>query len=101
MTQSNLLNLAGRLGPDWPAVALHLGLSYRELQRIRHEFRCVPLSLWLPRWASLRPGPLLPGGPLRLLKCLRGLGGAGQTSQKGMVWPHWPREQEAGPGWVW
>ncbi|XP_036137018.1 p53-induced death domain-containing protein 1 [Molossus molossus] len=39
LTQSNLLNVAGRLGPDWPAVALHLGLSYQELQRIRHEFR--------------------------------------------------------------
>lgn len=39
LTQSNLLNLAGRLGPDWPTVALHLGLSYQELQRIRHEFR--------------------------------------------------------------
>ncbi|XP_024429923.2 p53-induced death domain-containing protein 1 [Desmodus rotundus] len=39
LTQSNLLNLAGRLGPDWPAVALHLGLPYQELQRIRHEFR--------------------------------------------------------------
>ncbi|XP_024111239.2 p53-induced death domain-containing protein 1 isoform X2 [Pongo abelii] len=39
LTQSNLLSVAGRLGPDWPAVALHLGVSYRELQRIRHEFR--------------------------------------------------------------
>ncbi|XP_034501155.1 p53-induced death domain-containing protein 1 isoform X2 [Ailuropoda melanoleuca] len=39
LTQSNLLNVAGRLGPDWPAVALHLGMPYRELQRIRHEFR--------------------------------------------------------------
>lgn len=39
LTQSNLLTVAGRLGPDWPAVALHLGLPYRELQRIRHEFR--------------------------------------------------------------
>ncbi|XP_066108526.1 p53-induced death domain-containing protein 1 [Saccopteryx bilineata] len=39
LTQSNLLNLAGRLGSDWPAVALHLGLSYQELQRIRHKFR--------------------------------------------------------------
>ena len=57
LTQSNLLNLAGRLGPDWPAVALHLGLPYQELQRIRHEFRWVPLSL------LLRPGPLLPRGP--------------------------------------
>jgi len=39
LTQSNLQNVAGRLGPDWPAVALHLGMPYRELQRIRHEFR--------------------------------------------------------------
>lgn len=63
LTQSNLLNLAGRLGPDWPAVALHLGLSYQELQRIRHEFRWVPLSCWLLLGARLRPGPLLPGRP--------------------------------------
>uniref|UniRef100_A0A2I3SZI3 p53-induced death domain-containing protein 1 n=1 Tax=Pan troglodytes TaxID=9598 RepID=A0A2I3SZI3_PANTR len=39
LTQSNLLSVAGRLGLDWPAVALHLGVSYREVQRIRHEFR--------------------------------------------------------------
>lgn len=39
LTQSNLLSVAGRLGPDWPTVALHLGVSYRELQRIQHEFR--------------------------------------------------------------
>ncbi|XP_074193071.1 p53-induced death domain-containing protein 1 isoform X5 [Rhinolophus sinicus] len=39
LTQSNLLSVAGRLGPDWPTVALHLGVSYQELQRIRHEFR--------------------------------------------------------------
>ncbi|XP_011785403.1 PREDICTED: p53-induced death domain-containing protein 1 isoform X3 [Colobus angolensis palliatus] len=39
LTQSNLLSVAGRLGPDWPTVALHLGVPYRELQRIRHEFR--------------------------------------------------------------
>lgn len=39
LTQSNLLSVAGRLGPDWPTVALHLGVSYQQLQRIRHEFR--------------------------------------------------------------
>ncbi|XP_012888854.1 PREDICTED: p53-induced death domain-containing protein 1 isoform X3 [Dipodomys ordii] len=39
LTQSNLLSVAGRLGPDWPTVALHLGVPYRVLQRIRHEFR--------------------------------------------------------------
>ncbi|XP_021056050.1 p53-induced death domain-containing protein 1 [Mus pahari] len=39
LTQSNLLSVASRLGPDWPAVALHLGMPYHKLQRIRHEFR--------------------------------------------------------------
>uniref|UniRef100_A0A8C2YJR3 p53-induced death domain-containing protein 1 n=1 Tax=Chinchilla lanigera TaxID=34839 RepID=A0A8C2YJR3_CHILA len=39
LTQSNLLSVARRLGPDWPAVALHLGLPYHELERIRHKFR--------------------------------------------------------------
>ncbi|KAM6172463.1 p53-induced death domain-containing protein 1 isoform 2-T2 [Erethizon dorsatum] len=39
LTQSNLLSVARRLGPDWPAVALHLGLPYQELERIRHKFR--------------------------------------------------------------
>lgn len=42
LTQTNLLSVAGRLGPDWPTVALHLGQPYREVQRIRHEFRSVP-----------------------------------------------------------
>nr|XP_004654234.2 p53-induced death domain-containing protein 1 isoform X1 [Jaculus jaculus] len=39
LTQSNLLSVAGRLGSDWQAVALNLGMPYRELQRIRHDFR--------------------------------------------------------------
>ncbi|XP_076971403.1 p53-induced death domain-containing protein 1 [Tamandua tetradactyla] len=39
LTPSNLLSVAGRLGPDWPAVALHLGLPYSELQRIQHRHR--------------------------------------------------------------
>ncbi|XP_032747335.1 p53-induced death domain-containing protein 1 isoform X2 [Rattus rattus] len=39
LTQSNLLSVASRLGSDWPTVALHLGMPYRKLQRIRHEFR--------------------------------------------------------------
>ncbi|XP_004717256.1 p53-induced death domain-containing protein 1 isoform X1 [Echinops telfairi] len=39
LTQGNLLCVGKRLGPDWQAVALNLGLSYSELQRIRHEFR--------------------------------------------------------------
>ncbi|XP_012905765.1 p53-induced death domain-containing protein 1 isoform X2 [Mustela putorius furo] len=62
LTQSNLLNVAGRLGTDWPAVALHLGMPYRELQRIRHEFRddldgqirCMLFS-WAERQAG-QPG---------------------------------------------
>ncbi|XP_007947486.1 p53-induced death domain-containing protein 1 [Orycteropus afer afer] len=39
LTQSNLLSVAGRLGADWPTVALHLGLPYRELQQIQFKFR--------------------------------------------------------------
>lgn len=39
LTQSNLLSVAARLGPDWPNVALHLGLPHQQLQRIRHAFR--------------------------------------------------------------
>ncbi|XP_006877063.1 PREDICTED: p53-induced protein with a death domain [Chrysochloris asiatica] len=39
LTQSNLLSVAGRLGSDWPAVALNLGLPYHELQRIQLRFR--------------------------------------------------------------
>ncbi|XP_029812792.1 p53-induced death domain-containing protein 1 isoform X2 [Suricata suricatta] len=62
LTQSNLLSVARRLGPDWPAVALHLGMPYRELQRIRHEFRddldgqiCHMLFSWAERQSG-QPG---------------------------------------------
>ncbi|XP_054997764.1 p53-induced death domain-containing protein 1 isoform X2 [Sorex araneus] len=58
LTQSNLLSVARRLGPDWPAVALHLGQPYREVQRIRHEFRSVCLSVPKPSAA----GRLVVGG---------------------------------------
>nr|XP_023419981.1 p53-induced death domain-containing protein 1 isoform X1 [Cavia porcellus] len=59
LTQSNLLSVARRLGPDWPAVALHLGLPYQELERIRHKFRddldgqiCHMLFSWAERQAG-------------------------------------------------
>ncbi|XP_020835001.1 p53-induced death domain-containing protein 1 isoform X2 [Phascolarctos cinereus] len=39
LTQSNLLTVASRLGPDWQSVALHLGLSYPEVQRIQYSYR--------------------------------------------------------------
>ncbi|XP_044540849.1 p53-induced death domain-containing protein 1 [Gracilinanus agilis] len=39
LTQSNLLTVARRLGPDWQSVALHLGLSYPEVQRIQYAHR--------------------------------------------------------------
>lgn len=71
LTQSNLLNLAGRLGPDWPAVALHLGLSYRELQRIRHEFRDdldAQIRHMLFSWAERQAGQ--PGAVGRLVQAL-------------------------------
>lgn len=39
LTQSNLLGVAGRLGTDWPALALNLGLPYQQVQATRHDFR--------------------------------------------------------------
>ncbi|XP_008157829.2 p53-induced death domain-containing protein 1 [Eptesicus fuscus] len=71
LTQSNLLSLAGRLGPDWPAVALHLGLSYRELQRIRHEFRDdldAQIRHMLFSWAERQAGQ--PGAVGSLVQAL-------------------------------
>ncbi|XDA87970.1 hypothetical protein R6Z07F_017643 [Ovis aries] len=71
LTQSNLLNVAGRLGPDWPAVALHLGLPYRELQRIRHEFRDDldgQVRHMLFSWAERQAGQ--PGAAGRLVQAL-------------------------------
>ncbi|XP_070215310.1 p53-induced death domain-containing protein 1 isoform X5 [Bos mutus] len=71
LTQSNLLNVAGRLGPDWPAVALHLGLPYRELQRVRHEFRDDldgQIRHMLFSWAERQAGQ--PGAVGRLVQAL-------------------------------
>ncbi|KAB0366781.1 hypothetical protein FD754_010937 [Muntiacus muntjak] len=71
LTQSNLLNVARRLGPDWPAVALHLGLPYRELQRIRHEFRDDldgQIRHMLFSWAERQAGQ--PGAVGRLVQAL-------------------------------
>eukprot|EP00071_Canis_lupus_P024587 XP_013976813.1 p53-induced death domain-containing protein 1 isoform X2 [Canis lupus familiaris] len=68
---SNLLTVAGRLGPDWPAVALHLGLPYRELQRIRHEFRDDldgQIRHMLFSWAERQAGQ--PGAVGLLLRAL-------------------------------
>ncbi|XP_058435294.1 p53-induced death domain-containing protein 1 isoform X4 [Marmota monax] len=71
LTQSNLLSVAGRLGPDWPAVALHLGMPYRELQRIRHEFRDDldgQIRHMLFSWAERQAGQ--PGAVELLLQAL-------------------------------
>ncbi|XP_046300651.1 p53-induced death domain-containing protein 1 isoform X2 [Marmota monax] len=68
---SNLLSVAGRLGPDWPAVALHLGMPYRELQRIRHEFRDDldgQIRHMLFSWAERQAGQ--PGAVELLLQAL-------------------------------
>lgn len=100
LTQSNLLNVAGRLGPDWPAVALHLGLSYQELQRIRHKFRWVPLSRRC-RPPHPHPHPGRQGDPhLRLAEVPSRGGGSRATGRKGMVWSLLARGRGAGP-WVW
>nr|XP_005895191.1 PREDICTED: p53-induced death domain-containing protein 1 [Bos mutus] len=72
LTQSsNLRTVAGRLGPDWPAVALHLGLPYRELQRVRHEFRDDldgQIRHMLFSWAERQAGQ--PGAVGRLVQAL-------------------------------
>ncbi|XP_060625234.2 p53-induced death domain-containing protein 1 [Anolis sagrei] len=39
LTQSNLLGIAGRIGADWQAIGLHLGLSYQQIQRIQYNNR--------------------------------------------------------------
>uniref|UniRef100_A0A8C9UJS7 P53-induced death domain protein 1 n=1 Tax=Spermophilus dauricus TaxID=99837 RepID=A0A8C9UJS7_SPEDA len=71
LTQSNLLSVAGRLGPDWPAVALHLGMPFPELQRIRHEFRDDldgQIRHMLFSWAERQAGQ--PGAVELLLQAL-------------------------------
>ncbi|XP_055987579.1 p53-induced death domain-containing protein 1 [Sorex fumeus] len=71
LTQSNLLSVASRLGPDWPAVALHLGQAYREVQRIRHEFRDDldgQIRHMLFSWAERQAGQ--PGAVAQLLQAL-------------------------------
>ncbi|XP_006893410.1 PREDICTED: p53-induced protein with a death domain [Elephantulus edwardii] len=71
LTQSNLLGVAGRLGSDWPAVALHLGLPYRELQAIRHQFRDDldgQIRHMLFSWAERQAGQ--PGAVGRLVQAL-------------------------------
>ncbi|XP_075043935.1 p53-induced death domain-containing protein 1 isoform X2 [Mixophyes fleayi] len=35
LTETNLRNIAGRIGSDWMDIGLNLGLTYAELQRIR------------------------------------------------------------------
>ncbi|KFQ25225.1 p53-induced protein with a death domain, partial [Merops nubicus] len=39
LTQSNLLGIARRLGPDWQSVGLSLGLTYQQIQRIAYNNR--------------------------------------------------------------
>lgn len=71
LTQTNLLSVAGRLGPDWPTVALHLGQPYREVQRIRHEFRDDldgQIRHMLFSWAERQTGQ--PGAVAQLLQAL-------------------------------
>ncbi|XP_004638012.3 p53-induced death domain-containing protein 1 isoform X2 [Octodon degus] len=71
LTQSNLLSVARRLGPDWPAVALHLGLPYHELECIRHKFRDDldgQIRHMLFSWAERQAGQL--GAVGRLVQAL-------------------------------
>ncbi|XP_040826977.1 p53-induced death domain-containing protein 1 [Ochotona curzoniae] len=71
LTQSNLLSVAARLGPDWPNVALHLGLPHQQLQRIRHAFRDDldgQIRHMLFSWAERQAGQ--PGAVGKLLTAL-------------------------------
>ncbi|NXX44045.1 PIDD1 protein, partial [Tricholaema leucomelas] len=39
LTQTNLLGIARRLGPDWQSVGLNLGLTYQQIERIGYNNR--------------------------------------------------------------
>ncbi|XP_074086848.1 p53-induced death domain-containing protein 1 [Macrotis lagotis] len=71
LTQSNLLTVASRLGPDWQSVALQLGLSYPEVQRIQYAYRDDldgQTRHMLFSWAERQAGR--PGSVQQLLKAL-------------------------------
>ncbi|XP_072493478.1 p53-induced death domain-containing protein 1 isoform X2 [Notamacropus eugenii] len=71
LTQSNLLTVASRLGPDWQSVALHLGLSYPEVQRIQYAYRDDldgQVRHMLFSWAERQTGQ--PGSVQQLLEAL-------------------------------
>ncbi|XP_027715976.1 p53-induced death domain-containing protein 1 isoform X2 [Vombatus ursinus] len=71
LTQSNLLTVASRLGPDWQSVALHLGLSYPEVQRIQYLYRDDldgQIRHMLFSWAERQAGQ--PGSVQQLLEAL-------------------------------
>ncbi|XP_036621371.1 p53-induced death domain-containing protein 1 isoform X2 [Trichosurus vulpecula] len=71
LTQSNLLTVASRLGPDWQSVALHLGLSYPEVQRIQYAYRDDldgQVRHMLLSWAERQAGR--PGSIQQLLEAL-------------------------------
>ncbi|XP_043827358.1 p53-induced death domain-containing protein 1 [Dromiciops gliroides] len=71
LTQSNLVTVARRLGPDWQSVALHLGLSYPEVQRIQYSNRDDldgQVRHMLFSWAERQAGQ--PGSIQQLLEAL-------------------------------
>ncbi|XP_031799444.1 p53-induced death domain-containing protein 1 [Sarcophilus harrisii] len=71
LTQSNLVTVASRLGPDWQSVALHLGLSYPEVQRIQYAYRDDldgQVRHMLFSWAERQAGR--PGSVRQLLEAL-------------------------------
>nr|XP_056707555.1 p53-induced death domain-containing protein 1 [Euleptes europaea] len=39
LTQSNLLGIAGRIGPEWQTIGLNLGFSYQQIQQIKYSNR--------------------------------------------------------------
>uniref|UniRef100_A0A6I8N7V7 P53-induced death domain protein 1 n=1 Tax=Ornithorhynchus anatinus TaxID=9258 RepID=A0A6I8N7V7_ORNAN len=71
LTQANLLTVAGRVGPDWQTVGLALGLSFRQLERIRYNYPGnldLQIQSMLFSWAEGQEGQ--PGAVGRLVRAL-------------------------------
>lgn len=41
LTETNLLCISQRIGPDWEEIGLSLGLTYTEMQHIKYNNRSV------------------------------------------------------------
>ncbi|KAM9808344.1 p53-induced death domain-containing protein 1 [Neosynchiropus ocellatus] len=65
LTETNLLTISHRIGPDWRVIGLNLGLSYQELNRMEYKYRgdlgglvLDVLFVWARRQENSGPGAL-------------------------------------------